>query len=465
LIHSFAKIISKAMEARLAIHLPQLVDCNQSAFVKGRAIQDNFFMIKHSIQALHKKRSPVLMLKLDTAKAFDSVAWSFLFEVMRHRGFGPKWLARVALLLSRSSTHVLVNGQAGDQFWHARGLRQGNPCSPMIFVLIFNTLNGIFRIAEEAGVFEPLTRFGIKHHLSFADDVVLLIKPSVQEATAAVELLRVFGNASGLHCNLAKSSVSPIRCGDVDLQPIISILGCPVQHFPIQYLGLPLSVNHLSKADLQPLVDKITRSVPAWTAVLMKKSGRLVYINAKLASSSIYHMLSLDLPPWFFNTANKLLQGFFWSPTLEAKKGHCMVAWDTVCSPKEIGGLGIKNLKLLNHALRMCWRWLTLADADKPWHGLEFEIAKEAKEMFQSCTKYKVGNGQIMCYWTNKWIQGRSIEEIAPHLMGFVRPGAKTATVAMALQNNQWVAEIRGSTSIPALVEFMEVWELLQGSI
>ncbi|KAM0823486.1 hypothetical protein ACQ4PT_070823 [Festuca glaucescens] len=89
LIHSFAKIISKVMEVRLAKPLPILVDSNQSAFIQGRAIQDNFHMAKHSIQALHKRRVLALMLKLHIAKDFDSVAWPFLLEVLRHRGFGP----------------------------------------------------------------------------------------------------------------------------------------------------------------------------------------------------------------------------------------------------------------------------------------------------------------------------------------------------------------------------------------
>jgi hypothetical protein len=89
-------------------------------------------------------------------------------------------------------------------------------------------------------------------------------------------------------------------------------------------------------------VDKIAGGVPAWTATLLKKSVRLVYINAKLAAGPIYHMLSLDLPPWFFNTANKLLRGFFWSAVVKAKRGSCVVAWDTICKPKELGALALR---------------------------------------------------------------------------------------------------------------------------
>lgn len=297
----------------------------------------------------------------------------------------------------------------------------------------------------------------------FADDVVLLIKPTVDEASAAVELLRVFGEASGLKCNLAKSSVSPIRCSGIDLQPVLEVLGCPVKSFPIQYLGLPLSVIRLSNTEIQPLVDKVAGNVPTWISSLLKKSGRLVYMNSTLAASPIYHMLSLDLPPWFFNMVNELLRGFFWSATTEARKGHCVVAWKTVCTPKDLGSLGVKNLKLLNHALRMRWRWMALTDEDKPWHGLEFEIAEEAEEMFQTCTMFEVGNGKRIHFWTDRWLDGRSIQQLAPNLWQFVHDGAKSPKVADAMQDSRWVAVIRGAPSIPAIAEFFDVWDLVSG--
>ena len=152
----------------------------------------------------------------------------------------------------------------------------------------------------------------MRHRLSlFADDVAIFIKPSVEEAQAAIDILRLFGSASGLHCNLGKSSISPIRCEEVDLQPVLDVLECPIRNFPIQYLGLPLSVGRLSKSDLQPLIDKVAGHVPTWKAGLLKKSDRLILMDSTLTATPVYHMLSIDLPPWFFACVNKLLWGLF----------------------------------------------------------------------------------------------------------------------------------------------------------
>ena len=463
LLHSVAKIVSKAMALRLAAPLPFLVNSNQSAFVKGRSIQDNFFMVQHSIRSLHRRRVSAIMLKVDVAKAFDSVAWPFLLEVLRHRGFGPRWISRLVTLFSTANTRVLINGNPGEKFWHARGLRQGDPVSPTLFIMIIDVLNAAFQLAEECGLFESLERVGIRHRLSlFADDVVLLIKPIPEEAEAALQLLRVFGEASGLRCNLAKSSASPIRCEGLDLRQVTTILSCPIKPFPIQYLGLPLSLVRLSKTDLQPLVDKIAGHVPTWKASLLERSGRLVLLDSTLTATPVYHMLSLDLPQWFFNSVNKILKGFFWSAATEARRGQCVVAWDMVCSPKELGGLGVKNLKLMNHALRMRWRWMQLVDRDKPWQGLDFTIPDEAEQVFLTATKCELGNGLSLNFWRDRWMEGQSMKQRAPNLWSTIRPAAKRASVAEALNNNAWIRAISGEISVPAIVEFMQVCDYLQ---
>jgi hypothetical protein len=130
LVHCFAKLVAKTLALRLAPRMPELVHACQSAFIGGRSIQDNFVLVRSSAAALHQRRSPALLLKLDIAKAFDSVSWSFLLSVLRQRGFGPRWIRWITMFPRSASSQVLVNGDARDAFLHGRGLRQGDPLPP-----------------------------------------------------------------------------------------------------------------------------------------------------------------------------------------------------------------------------------------------------------------------------------------------------------------------------------------------
>lgn len=103
LIHSFAKLVTKIIN-RLAPLLPSLIPPNQSAFIKGRNIHDNFLFVRQMVKVLHDKKKAHILLKLDISKAFDSVSWPFLLEVLRHLGFGQRWCNLLCLILSTSST-------------------------------------------------------------------------------------------------------------------------------------------------------------------------------------------------------------------------------------------------------------------------------------------------------------------------------------------------------------------------
>jgi hypothetical protein len=121
------------MENRLESKLPTLVPSCQSAFVKGRSIHDNFILVQQTARALRHQNSSRVLLKLDISKAFDSVSWPFLFEVLSHLGFGPFWCGILSKLMLSSSTRILVNGEPGDLIYHQCGLRLGDPFLPMLF--------------------------------------------------------------------------------------------------------------------------------------------------------------------------------------------------------------------------------------------------------------------------------------------------------------------------------------------
>jgi exonuclease III len=179
LVHSFAKLVTKLLANRLASHLDRMVSPNQSAFIKKRFIQDNFMLVQQTARFLHSQRQPRILLKLDITKAFDSVSWAFLLEVLDKLGFGLRWRDILCGLLASSSTQVLLNGVPGDYIQHRRGLRQGDPLSPMLFILVMDVLNLMVTKASQEGLLQPISRRPIQHRISvYADDVALFLKPA-----------------------------------------------------------------------------------------------------------------------------------------------------------------------------------------------------------------------------------------------------------------------------------------------
>lgn len=121
-IHSFGKLVAKCLANRLAQELENLMDVNQSAFIKKHSIHDNFKFVEQAAKLLHRKKKPTLLLKLDMSKAFDTVSWPFLLQVLQSLGFGARWRDWIASLISTASTRVLLNGESGELICNARGL-------------------------------------------------------------------------------------------------------------------------------------------------------------------------------------------------------------------------------------------------------------------------------------------------------------------------------------------------------
>ncbi|XP_040254755.1 uncharacterized protein [Aegilops tauschii subsp. strangulata] len=258
LLHSVAKLFLKVLAMRLAKRLPELVLPGQSAFTKGCSIQDNFLFVQGLARHFRRTKRPMLFLKLDIAKAFDMLAWPYLLNMLRARGFGEWWCEWIAMILSSASSRVIINGCAGDPIHHAKGVRQGDPISPSLFILAMEPLQRLIEKAVESNLLSQLRgRIPPVRVSLYADDVALFINPVKDELVVLKSILSAFGDVTGLRVNFAKSSVIPIRCDGLDMQDIVAPFGARVAAMPTRFLGLPLSLRKLRKIDYQPLLDKI----------------------------------------------------------------------------------------------------------------------------------------------------------------------------------------------------------------
>jgi hypothetical protein len=206
--HNFAKIVFKLLANRLGHELEHVVSINQIAFIKNRCIHDNFMYVQEALKELHKKKITGLFIKLDILKDIDSVNWSYLPHRMEYIGMGQRWRNWIsALWCTASSSSFLLNGEPGKIILYCRGVRQGDPLSPMIFLLDMEPLHKLFKKAQDWGLLKELSPVYDTFRVSlYADDVAAFIRPSDQDLLVTNSILSLFAEVSGLTTNLARIS-------------------------------------------------------------------------------------------------------------------------------------------------------------------------------------------------------------------------------------------------------------------
>ncbi|KAJ9689584.1 hypothetical protein PVL29_014988 [Vitis rotundifolia] len=365
------KLLAKVLANRLKKVVGKVVSNAQNAFVMGKQILDASLIANEVIDTWQKRKEKGLICKLDIEKAYDSINWKFLLNVLQKMGFGPKWLGWMWSCLSSAKFSLLVNGVPAGFFLSTKGLRQGDPLSPYLFVLGMEVLDILIRRAMEGGFLSGCTiRGGGRSnlhisHLFFADDTIIFCEANKEHLTHLSWILFWFEAASGLRINLAKSEIIPV--GEVDdMEELAVEIGCRVGSLPSQYLGLPLGAPNRAPYVWDGLEERVRRRLARWKQQYISKGGRLTLIKSTLASMPIYQMSIFRMPKIVARRLEKVQRDFLWGGGSLEGKSH-LVKWEVVCSKKNKGGLGLRKLALLNKALLGKWIWRYAYDKDNIW--------------------------------------------------------------------------------------------------
>ncbi|WJZ87793.1 hypothetical protein VitviT2T_007145 [Vitis vinifera] len=483
LLGSLYKLLAKVLANRLKKVLDRVVSVDQNAFVRGRQILDASLVANEVIDYWYKRKEKGLICKLDIEKAYDSINWNFLMKVLRKMGFGSRWEEWMRWCISTAKFSILINGVPAGFFSNSKGLRQGDPLSPYLFVLGMEVLSTMISRAGEGGFISGCRMRGrggdelTVSHLLFADDTLIFCKARREQLTNLSWILAWFEAASGLRINLAKSVLIPV--GEVDgMEELAAELGCKLGALPAVYLGLPLGANHKNASSWDGVEERMRRRLAQWKRQYISKGGRMTLIKSTLASIPIYLLSLIRIPKVVAKRIEKIQRDFLWGGGSLEGKGH-LINWQVVCSPKEEGGLGIRKIDLLNKTLLGKWVWRYAYEKDNLWKkaigvkygqegcgwrtkevcgpygvGLWKEIMKEAEWCWESMD-LKVGKGNRVLFWMDKWCGNEALSQTFPQL--FTLAGHKNAKVCEV-----WDASLGQGGWNLSLARDLNDWEIDQ---
>ncbi|GKB11447.1 putative RNA-directed DNA polymerase, eukaryota, reverse transcriptase zinc-binding domain protein [Tanacetum coccineum] len=301
------KVIAKILANHLSRVIAPVISNEQTAFVSQRQILDGPLMVNEIIDWYKRKKERLMILKID----FDPTI----------------------------------------EFNLQRGLRQGDPLSSFLFILVMEGLHVAIEDAINTGIYTGAKLHSLHvSHLLFEDDVLLLGEWSSMNISNVVNILNCFYKVSGLKLNLHKSNLYGVGVDLIEVRNFALVTGCQAKCLPFSYLGLPVGSNMARINSWVPIVDKFIKRLSRWKSSLLSIGGRSTLITSVLSSLGIYYFSIFPMLIQVNNTLEKIRSRFFWGSTEEATKIP-WIAWKSIIAPKSQGGLGIGSINAFNLAL------------------------------------------------------------------------------------------------------------------
>ncbi|KAL9684154.1 hypothetical protein QQ045_021588 [Rhodiola kirilowii] len=351
---------------------------------------------------------------------------------------------------STAGISILINGSPTKVIPMERGLRQGDPLSPFLFLLAAEGLSRMLNNAVETGLLsgvEWVKNGGKLTHLQFADDTVLFCKPIMEEVKIIKYILRIFAVSSGLEINFKKSSCVGVGLVDSEVKMFADELGCSVGSFPMNYLGMQVGAKPGSIKTWAPILQKFKSKLASWRSVNLSMAGRVVLIKSALCNLPLFYASMYKIPVGVVQEMEKIQRRFLWGSSEVKRKIH-YVGWSKITKPKKFGGLGIHRLVDMNLVLLSKWWWNLITGKGGLWRRMVLEKyaikrPHDPKELWESpnklCNswkdiiklvkgnsevalalkeglKLKLGDGSKTSFWHDVWLGANTLKEQYPKL-------------------------------------------------
>ena len=363
------KCVTKVLCGRMRQILPDLIQENQGGFVHGRYIVHNIMVIQDLVKQYGRKSvKPSCLMKIDLQKAYDTVDWGFLKSMLEQLGFPNSFVQIVMECVTTPMFSLMVNGSMQGFFKSRRGLRQGDPMSPLLFVICMEYLSRILQKMSALPQFQfhPRCRDIKLTHLCFADDLILCSKGDFPSIYLLLQAFKLFSTTSGLSANIQKSSVYCHGMTESDVTRVIAASGFTRSALPFRYLGVPICSKKITAAQCEMLVDKMTARIKVWSSRNLSYTARMQLINAVLLSIHMYWSQIYILPKSVLKEITKICRSFLCSGQAYSSKPS-YIAWEKTCCDKNQGGLGFRNVEVWNVANLGKYVWAVANKQDNIW--------------------------------------------------------------------------------------------------
>ncbi|KAI0511099.1 hypothetical protein KFK09_011721 [Dendrobium nobile] len=424
------KIVATMLVNRLKKGMARMISEEQAAFIHGRSIAEHCLLaqeIFHKFK-ISKNKKGMMAVKLDMEQAYDSMGWTTLRHILRWYGFPIAFSNLLLECVVDVRFFIIINWKNSEWINAQSGFRQGCPLSPYLFIMCFQMItNSLEQRGKNLGI--QVSSGGPKiTHLLYADDALIFSHASVELAKSMRTIMEKFCKWTGQRINIGKSQLLFGKVVNYHMRRKIGrLLGFKIVK-EMRYLGVKISLEIMKMADYQEVLSNAMERLNAWSRKSLSLGGKLILVESSLLSMVNFLITQSLVPKRLLHDLEKLCRSFIWN-NKDGTKGMHYIAWNDICKPSSMGGLGLHSPLQRIGSLRskVTWNFIQKPGSllhrvmeskygDNVMNGANRNISSNAWKILldggknlKMVVRWKVGKGDKISILNDTWVLDKCI--------------------------------------------------------